>query len=81
MRYKDVLNKQRKVTKDILTNIEEIFTKYNITPDEYHKMRMVIKTRIWGFSNIWHRFFVTVVDAKFEKGINEEGEKPETHLK
>ena len=81
MRYKDVLSKQRKVIREILTGIEDLVKKYDITPEEYHRIRMIVKTRVIGINNIWHYFFATVVDAKFEKKVNEDGELPETHLR
>lgn len=81
MRHKDVIARQRKMTKDIMLVVEDLVKKYKIPPDEYNHLRMIIKSGIWGYSNVWYRFFVTVVDAKFEKKINEEGEKLETHLR
>lgn len=80
MRHKDILAEHRSATKDILTAIEGVVRKYDIHPEDYHKMRSVVKSKIFRLSNVWHLFLGAVVDAKFLKKINEEGEKPETHL-
>lgn len=81
MRHRDVLAEHRAATKNILTVIEEVVKKYNIHPEDYHKMRSVVKSKIFRLLNVWHAFFTTVVDAKFQKQINTDGEKLETHLK
>jgi len=81
MRHKDVLAEHRAATKDILTLIEEVVRKYDIHPEDYHRMRSIVKSKIFRLSNVWHVFFATVHDAKFFKKVNEEGEKTETHLK
>ena len=69
-----------KTEKEILEVVEEVVKKYNIHPEDYHQIRSIIKSKIFRLSNVWHVFFATVVDAKFQKKVNEEGEKLETHL-
>lgn len=81
MRHKDVMAEHRAATKEILTVIEEVVKKHDIHPEDYHKMRKIVKSKVYRLQNVWHMFFATVVDAKFTKKINEEGEKTETHLK
>ncbi|MHA1952333.1 MAG: hypothetical protein ACW96U_00085 [Candidatus Heimdallarchaeaceae archaeon] len=81
MTHKEVLVEQRAATKDILVVIEGMVEKYDIVPEDYHIMRSKIKSKIFRLSNVWHMFFATVVDAKFLKRVNEDGEKEETHLK
>lgn len=80
MRHKDVMQEHRSATKEILIVIEKVVKKYNIHPEDYHLMRKIVKSKIFRLSNVWHVFFATVHDAKFFKKVNEEGEKPETHL-
>ena len=80
MRHKDVLAEHRSATKEILKVVEGVVKKYDIHPEDYHKIRSIIKSKIYRLSNVWHLFFATVADAKFAKKINEEGEKPETHF-
>jgi len=80
MRHKDVMAEHRAATKDILTVVEEVVRKYDIHPEDYHKIRAIVKSKIFRLSNVWHVFFAVVHDAKFQKKVNEEGEKLETHL-
>jgi hypothetical protein len=80
MRHKDVMAEHRAATKNILEEIEEVARKYDIHPDDYNYLRSKVKSKIFRLSNVWHVFFATVVDAKFHKKVNEEGEKMETHL-
>jgi hypothetical protein len=80
MRHKDLMQEQRSATKEILTVIEEVVKRYDIHPEDYHKMRSIVKSKIYRLSNVWHLFLATVVDAKFVKKINKDGEKKETHL-
>ena len=70
----------RAATKNILEEVERIAKKYNIHPDDYNHLRSKVKSKVFRLSNVWHVFFATVVDAKFQKKVNEEGEKMETHL-
>jgi len=79
MRYRDLMGEQRDATKQILLSFEELVIKYKISMDDYNNLRAVIKSKSFRISNVWHRFFATVVDAKFERKINENGEKIETH--
>jgi len=81
MRHKDCLNEQRAATRELLTLFEDVCKRYNINPKDYNRFRAVLKSRMFRIANIWHLFFATVVDAKFHKKVNEEGEKEETHLK
>jgi hypothetical protein len=67
----------RKAVKEIMTVVEEV----DMTPDEYHCIRSKVKAKIFRLMNVWLQFFATVVDAKFFKKINEDGEKEETHLR
>jgi hypothetical protein len=77
MRYKDVLSEQRKAIKEILTEIEII----DMNPEQYHVIRSKVKSKMFRVSNCWLQFLAAVVDAKFYKKVNEDGEKEETHLK
>jgi len=81
MRHKDVLVEFRAATKEILTVVETVVKKYDIHPEDYHQIRSIVKSKIFRLSNVVHVFFATVVDAKFFKKVNTEGEKMETHLK
>ena len=80
MRHKDVLAEHRAATKNILTVVEEVVLKYDIHPEDYHKIRSIVKSKIFRLANVWHVFFATVIDAKFFKKVNAEGEKMETHI-
>lgn len=70
----------RSATKEILMVVEEVVRQYDIHPTDYHKIRCIVKSKIYRLSNAMHNFFATVVDAKFAKKVNPEGEKMETHL-
>ncbi len=80
MRHKEVLAEHRAATKNILIVVEEVVLKYDIHPEDYHKIRSIVKSKIFRLANVWHVFFATVIDAKFFKKVNAEGEKTETHL-
>ncbi len=81
MRHKDCLNEQRAATRELLTVFEDICKRYNVHPKDYNNFRAMLKSKMFRIMNIWHLFFATVVDAKFHKKVNEDGEDPKTHLK
>ena len=80
-RYNDCVKAQNDAIREILITVEAVILKYNIHPDDYHKIRSKTKSKIIRLTNVWHKYFATVVDAKYIKKVNEMGELEETHCK
>lgn len=72
---KDVLKGRTKMVKDILEAIEELCQKYDIVPEDYHKIRTLVRARSFYFTNLWFKYLGMKISPKYYKKINEKGEK------
>jgi len=74
-RYKDCVNGRFKLVRDILELAEDLSKKYNINPEDYHKLRVLVRSRSFMFENLWLRHTAWLVDdKKFLEKVNEKGE-------
>lgn len=70
-----VMGEHRLMVKEILSLWDEIGADLGIDPVVHNEMRR--KVRYWSIrlSNDWHNFVIGLVDDKYEKFLNTDGEK------
>jgi hypothetical protein len=78
--YTGIQTARANIVKDVLAQFEVLMKKYQISLEDYHIFRAILKSRVNRFDNLWKELFMLEFDQKkWEKRINKVGEKEETY--
>jgi len=72
--FNEVMGGRSKMVKDILDELDGWAEKYKIEPEDFHKMRMLVRARSFFFVNLWLKYLGQKVSPKYYYKINTKGE-------